>query len=243
MVSGSDNVSGNRKTPWPFYLCGRKKREGWHSCPIGKIGARQPEQAVLQAVTRRVLTLDFVSALVVEMNERMVRGVPSVQGQLDETKQQLAEIDIAIGNLLDLAERFGAASAGPRIAEREAERVQLQARLRRLELQQKAQEVSIPLEAIRSVLAQMRKTLIEGDIRAKRTLLSKVIAEIKMEAEVAELSYTFPLHEVTGMYTALPWGHRERRGSGMQTTLPRFLWVSGPGRRVSPAQEIAGQPE
>ena len=44
MVSGEDNVSGNRKTPWPFYLCGRKKREGWHSCPSGKIGARGPEE-------------------------------------------------------------------------------------------------------------------------------------------------------------------------------------------------------
>jgi len=207
MVSGTDNVSGNRKTPWPFYLCGRKKREGWHACPSGKIGTRQPERAVLQAVNRRALTQDFVSDLAAEVNERMVRGVPSVRGQIDETEQQLAEIDVAIGNLLDLAERFSAASAGPRIAEREAERVQLQARLRRLELQQKAQEVDIPSEAIRSTLVQMRRTLTEGDIRAKRVLLSKVIAEIKMGAETAELSYTFPLHEVTGMYTALPWGH------------------------------------
>ena len=53
----------------------------------------------------------------------------------------------------------------------------------------------------------MRRALTEGDIRAKRVLLSKVIAETKMEAEAAELSHTFPLHEVTGMYTALPWGH------------------------------------
>jgi hypothetical protein len=37
MVSGEDNVSGNRKSPWPYGLCGRKKREGWRSCPSGKI--------------------------------------------------------------------------------------------------------------------------------------------------------------------------------------------------------------
>jgi len=207
MVSGADNVSGNRKTPWPYYLCGRKKREGWHSCPSGKIGARRPEKAVLQVVTRRVLTQDFVSTLVAEGNERIARGVPTVQSQIDETERQIAELDVAIGNLLDLAERFGAVSAGPRIAEREAERAQLQARLRRLELQREAQQVAVPLEEIQTMLDRMRMTLVGDDIRAKRALLSKVVTEIKMGSKGAELSYTFPLHEVTGMYTALPWGH------------------------------------
>jgi len=51
-----------------------------------------------------------------------------VQGQLDETQRQLADVEAAIRNLLDLAEQFGASNAGPRIAEREAERVLLQAR-------------------------------------------------------------------------------------------------------------------
>jgi site-specific DNA recombinase len=207
MVSGEDNVSGKRKSPWPFYLCGRKKREGWHSCSSGKIGARGPEEALLQLVTRRILTADFVSSLVTEVNARMVQDSPSVQGQIDETEQQLAEIEQAIGNLLDLAERFGATSAGPRIAEREAERAQLQARVRRLELQQEAKELTIPPETIQSTLTAMRKDLAEGDLPAKRDLLSKVVAKIVMGPTSAELSYTFPLHEVTGMYTAPPWGH------------------------------------
>ena len=52
----------------------------------------------------------------------MTRHVPTVQGQMDEARRQLAGINDAIRNLLDLAERFGAASVGPRLAEREAER-------------------------------------------------------------------------------------------------------------------------
>jgi hypothetical protein len=207
MVSGEDNVSGNRKSPWPFYLCGRKKREGWHSCPSGKIGARGPEEALLQMVAGRILTAEFVSSLVAEVNARMVRDAPSVQGQIDGTEQQLAEIEQAIGNLLDLAERFGATSAGPRIAEREAERAQLQARVRRLELQQEASELAIPPETIQSTLTAMRKDLAEGDLPAKRDVLSKLVAKIVMGPTGAELSYTFPLHEVTGMYTSPPWGH------------------------------------
>ncbi|MFC2036713.1 hypothetical protein ACFLYD_01915, partial [Chloroflexota bacterium] len=62
-------------------------------------------------------------------------------------------------------------------------------------------------EMIESTLTPMRETLIEGDIRAKRALLSKVVAKIETGPKGADLSYTFPLHEMTEMYTALPWGH------------------------------------
>jgi hypothetical protein len=205
MVSGEDNVSGNRKTPWPFYLCGRKKREGWHSCPSGKIGAKGPEEGVLRIVTTRVLTPDFVMAMIAEANQRMSQEQPKVQEQIDETERQLAEIEQAIGNLLDLAERFLAASAGPRIAAREAERAQLHVRLRRLEQQQEARELAISPKMIESTLKPMREALIEGDMRAKRDLLSKVVAKIETGATGAELSYTFPLHEMTETYTVLPW--------------------------------------
>ena len=207
MVSGADNMSGNRNTPWPYYLCGRKKREGWHSCPSGKIGAGGPDAGVLRIVATRVLTLEFVMALIAEANQQMSQEQPKVQEQIDETEGQLAEVERAIGHLLDLAERFGAASAGPRIAEQEAEREQVQVRLRRLEQQQEARELAISPEMIESTLTPMRETLIEGDIRAKRALLSKVVAKIETGPTGAELSYTFPLHEMTEMYTVLPWGH------------------------------------
>ena len=53
----------------------------------------------------------------------------------------------------------------------------------------------------------MRKDLAEGDLPTKRDLLSKVVAKIVMGPTSADLSYTFPLHEMTGMYTAPPLGH------------------------------------
>ena len=197
MVSGADNVSGNRKTPWPFYLCGRKKREGWRACPSGKIGARGPEEAVIQAVMQRALTAEFVLALAAEANARLSREAPSVQKQIDDTRQRLAAIERAIRNLLDLAEQFGATSAGPRIAEREAERAQLQARLRRLERQQEARAVAVSPEAVHSTLQAMRAALTGGDLAARHEVISKVVIGIKMGPTEAELSYTFPLHDWT----------------------------------------------
>ena len=193
MVGGRDNVSGNRKTPWPFYLCGRKKREGWRACPSGKIGARRSEQAVWQAVTRRVLTPDFISALAAEVNERMNHHRPTVQGQLADTRRQLADVEAAINNLLDLAERFGAASAGPRLAEREAERASLQARLQQLAKQQEAQQAAVSLERVRSILVEMHGALTDGGLEARRALLSKVVHQVVMSATGAEVVYTFPL--------------------------------------------------
>jgi len=193
MVSGKDHVSGNRKSPWPFYLCGRKKREGWHACPSGKIGAKEPEESVRQVVSWRVLTPDFVSALVAEVSGLMNRHVPTVQRQMDEARRQLAGIDDAIKNLLDLAKRFGAASVGPRLAEREAERALLQERLQQLTVQQEAQQVTISLDLVRGMLTGMHGTLTDGNLQAKRALLSKVVHKVVMSATEAELVYTFPL--------------------------------------------------
>ncbi len=76
--------------------------------------------------------------------------------------------------------------------------------LRRLELQQEVRELVIPPEAVHQTLMAMRRTLKSGNLPAKRDLLSKVVAKIEMGPTSAELSYTFPLHEMTGICTALP---------------------------------------
>jgi hypothetical protein len=102
--SSADNVSGSRRSPWLNYLCGRKKREGWSSCLTGRIGARKPEQVAHQTVTRRVLTHDFVSALVAEFDDLMDRDAPTVRGQIQETERQIAGVEEAIDNPLDVAE-------------------------------------------------------------------------------------------------------------------------------------------
>jgi site-specific DNA recombinase len=195
MVSGADNMNGHRRSPWPYYLCGRKKREGWSSCPTGKIGARKPERVVLQTVTKRVLTPDSVAALVAEVHDLMDRDAPTVRGQIQETERQIARVEEAIDNLLDVTERFGADSAGPRLAEREAERAQLQARLQQLVAQQEDRAPAISLEMVQDMLTKMHGTLTDGDLQAKRALLSKVVARIDMGREGAGLSYTFPLRE------------------------------------------------
>jgi hypothetical protein len=45
---GKEDWSGGRKMPFRYYLGSRKNREGWASCPSGKIPADRPEQALLK---------------------------------------------------------------------------------------------------------------------------------------------------------------------------------------------------
>ena len=117
---GRTGRTGRRNWPCRAYLCGRKVREGWSSCTSGKIRAEGPEIAVVQFVIEQVLTPDFVTTLVADVNGRLDRDEPTVQAKLKETQRQLAEVEQAISVLLDLAEQFGAASAGTRWLEREA---------------------------------------------------------------------------------------------------------------------------
>jgi BMFP domain-containing protein YqiC len=142
-----------------------------------------------------VLTPDSVAALVAEVHDLMDRDAPTVRGQIQETERQIARVEEAIDNLLDVTERFGADSAGPRLAEREAERAQLQARLQQLVAQQEDRAPAISLEMVQDMLTKMHGTLTDGDLQAKRALLSKVVARIDMGREGAGLSYTFPLRE------------------------------------------------
>ena len=107
--------------------------------------------------------------------------------------------------LLDLAEKFGAASAGPRLVEREAKQKELLAQMRQLESQQAAQRLTVPLETIQAILVEMRETLSGTDCRAKRALLKKLVAWVELDKDRGKVAYTFPLRDAD-LYTVPPGG-------------------------------------
>lgn len=205
MVSGTDNVNGHRKTPWRFYLCSRKKNEGWSACSSGKIGAEGPEQAVLRLANERVLTAEFVTSLVAEVNRQLEQDTPStVETRLKEKQRQLADAEKAISGLLDLVEKYGAESAGPRLMEKEAEKARLLVEVRQLDLQKQTQLITVSPEEVEGLLEEMRATLASEDIHAKRVLLSKIIVRMEMGPTGGAIDYTFPVLELTGIWRVPP---------------------------------------
>lgn len=191
MIGGTDNVK--RGCPWPFYLCGRKNREGWNSCPTGKVNARILEQAVLDAVIQRVLTPEYVLTLVKEVNAALTLDDSDIDRDINRMRQQLAGVEKMIGNLLDLAERYGAEAAGDRLLVRETEREELVQRLRRLERKRELRKLQVDPEVIKAVLTGMRGTLKGDDLQAKRILLKRFVERVEVSRESAWLVYTFPV--------------------------------------------------
>ena len=82
----------------------------------------------MEAVVDRVLTPEYVLSLVEEVNAVLFQDNSGLEWEINSARKELAEVDRAINNLLDLAERYGEA-AGTRLREREAERQKLVSQL------------------------------------------------------------------------------------------------------------------
>jgi DNA invertase Pin-like site-specific DNA recombinase len=194
MNGGTDNV--RRGCPWIYYLCARKKREGWGACPSGRVNGRLLHQGVLDTVTARILTPAYVLALVERVNETLLRDNESLDKVIREAERRITGVDRAIGNLLDLAERHGANAAAARILEREREREELIQHLRQLERRQELSQLQVDPETVKAILTRMQWTLASGSLQAKRKLLKSFVQRVEVGGGDVRLFYTFPLPEV-----------------------------------------------
>jgi site-specific DNA recombinase len=207
----------NRHTPaaWPFYICGKKTRQGWKSCPGRMINARKADQAIFDAVMNRVLTLDFFSDLLDE-TRRLLSDTTALDREIEDIKKNLAENDRTIHNLLDLAETFGAFSAGERLRDREGEKVRLDLALRELEAKRKTAEAELVPEALTLALEAWRTRLVDAqqkdDILGMKYFLTRFVSKIEVDYHTARLFYTYPIDDLKSLkddFTA--WGHLPQR--------------------------------
>ena len=189
---GKEDWSGGRKTPFRYYLCSRKNREGWGSCPSGKIPAERPERALLKFAIESLLTVEFAMTQMEETGKHLPRRRALREHQVEETRRRLQGVDESIHILLDLAEQYGAESAGARLVQREAERRELLAKLDEIESGEEAQREREPADGVQAMLAEMRETLTSTDTRAQQVLLKKVVVHVKLGKEQGEVFYTSP---------------------------------------------------
>jgi site-specific DNA recombinase len=189
---GKEDRSGSRKTPFRHYICGRKNREGRRSCPNGKIPADGPEQAVLKFVGENLLTPEFVMGRTAELGGRMPKQERLLKDRVDDARRCLAGVEKSMAVLLDLAEQYGAASAGARLVEREAERREVLAELEELEVRQDAEMPAEPQDAVQSMLAETQAILAGTDTQAKRALLRKLAVRVTLGKEQGEVTYASP---------------------------------------------------
>ena len=205
MIGSRSNVN-TRPNPWRYYLCGRKKREGYHSCEGRQIGAEPAEAAIMDAVISNVLTPTFFEDLIAEVNVYLDQGTLDLDSQVNAAQKRLAETERAIENLLDLAETFGARAAGTRLLDREAQRDRQAAELRSLELRRQQSTIEVSPEVVLDVIASARRDLESESIQARRVMLKKFVDRVEMESERATLYFAWPVRDLlpTSLWSVPP---------------------------------------
>ena len=124
MIGSYDRLKSGKR--WRFYVCGKRKREGIAGCHTGKLKASLIEGAVMRQVRDRILTTSYARTLLQAVNRQVNEEATRLDGEMARVRRRLAEVNRAIYNLLDLAERGSSAAARERLEEREVEKAQLE---------------------------------------------------------------------------------------------------------------------
>jgi site-specific DNA recombinase len=208
-MSASATNLKTRPNPWPYYICGKKKRKGYNSCEGRYIQAHNAERVILEAVIDQVLGTEYVDELVEAVNGYLDQDIADVDVQIDRVHAKIRDVDHAIEGLLDLAEKYSAETAGERLLRREAERKALEQELQRLRSLRQQSHIEASPEAIHDVLTTAREDLTGGDVKARRTTLRQFVSKVEMRNEKGRIYCTFPLERIllpTSLYLVPPKG-------------------------------------
>jgi DNA invertase Pin-like site-specific DNA recombinase len=201
MVGGKDNVN-TRPNPWVYYLCGRKRREGWDSCEGRKIDAEVIHQTVLEYVLTEVLTEPVLRRMQEQINQALVEEMPNLEEDLMAARAELRRLDQAIERLLDAIEAGDSRRARQRLEERETERDLIAARIAALEVRQNQGQIRIDDAALKALIEEMRDDLLSEDVAVARSILKQLVVKLKVKNDGGTLTWTFP--RVTGFWSVPP---------------------------------------
>lgn len=191
MIGSYDKLKSG--TRWRFYVCGKRKREGIRGCHTGKLKASLIDGAVMKHVNDRILMTSYAKTLLQAVNRRLNMEATGLDGEIGRVRRRLSQVNKAIYNLLDLAERDGSGAARQRLTEREAEKAHLEGELRALQARKAQSTLEMSEDVLSESLSLMRDCLTRGDVSKKRDVLRRFVDRIEAEKKRASLWYTFPL--------------------------------------------------
>jgi DNA invertase Pin-like site-specific DNA recombinase len=188
-------VSGPRK--WKAYLCGKKKNHAnWHACEGRQIQSARADTAILDAVLTRILTPDFVTALLEDLKAQL-SDTSDIDRQENTARQSLATCERSIARLLDTIEATESSTAKARLKERENERAALQFELTALQARKEAARLDISPDALDLILSvwtgAIRTAQEANDIRGLQSLLRQFVTKIELGYSLAKIWYTYPV--------------------------------------------------
>jgi len=190
------------KNKWDFYLCGKKRRGSFHSCEGRAINLVKADKAILDATLARILTPEFIFALLNDVRMQF-SNAEELECKERDALGALANVEKSIHKLLDAIEETNSPSTLQRLKERESERARIEFELGTIRGHRDATRFEIPEEALELTLETWRGRIAgarkSNDIRAMQSLLRNFVTKIELGYRRARIWYTYPIQTLQNM--------------------------------------------
>jgi len=186
------DLADGHRSEWRYYICGRKKREGYPLCPSGTIKAEIIEEAVLDKVCGEILTPRHLVGLVDKIMEDL-GAKDDMAAQKRRVQQELKRVERSTARLLDAIEQRGYGGLiEQRLSAREAERRELEEQIHELAQKEKLLSASLFDKDISARLMNLRATIETGNVASSRGVLKSFIQRIEVKDKEATMYYIPP---------------------------------------------------
>ena len=193
---------GYLRARWDHYRCA-KQRQG--RCDLPRINARVLEAAVVQALFDEVLTEESLGQHLAIIEARIDAERPALDARLDELRRERARAEAAIEKVLDLIEAVADGKPLlPRLVAHQKTLDRLTEEIAELEIRLRH---PVPLLDVNKLRSELRESLADAPLPHTRALLGRLIADIIVEKDVAEVRYRIPFAPPTGVQLMPPTGN------------------------------------
>jgi hypothetical protein len=205
------------KGAWDFYICSYKKATRGEGCQSRRIGARQIEDAVIEQLFERILTLDVLRPIAEQYSAQMNDRNRDMRLRIMAVDDDLAATRSAIGKLLDAVEISGLSPhLQKRLEERETAERDLLERKHRLELLLVPDEDRelISEAEVQAWIDDVQAALMEGGTRAQQVIRS-FVESVTVVTDVVTIQYTLPFLQRTRLVSQRMdlWGFEPQTSS------------------------------
>lgn len=181
------------------YVCGKRDRKhGFADCKESrKVNARKAENVILKAIRNRILSPEFASDWLEEIQRQIVNAGSEIDKEIGKATKALVTVERSINRLLELAEGTGdLEEIKGRLIENKRKKSEFESKIKTLKARRSAEVPQITPEALALVFTEMRSKLdaaIEsGDVPTAKKILSGFIASIELSNKHAVINYVCP---------------------------------------------------
>jgi DNA invertase Pin-like site-specific DNA recombinase len=194
----------HRDKKYRSYTCSQRDRKhGYADCSQARrVNARKAEPAILDVVLNQILSPDFVSEWIVEIQSQMT-DTNELNSQIGDTNKLLINVERSITRLLKLAMGAGdLEEITGLLINLKREKAEYELQIKTLKAQRDIETPQITPAALALVFAELRSQINDAqqsnDVLTTNNIISQFVQTIKLSNKTAIIQYTFPLGITAG---------------------------------------------